>query len=202
MIVAKTQRAMSTLIVMIKKRKVERNYMAIVFGQPPLNSGTIDAPIGRHTTDRKKMTVNISEHRTRPARTHYRVLTRYTGFALVGCKLDTGRTHQIRVHMSHIGYPVAGDPLYAGRKAHSWVNKVLGNMSKSRSGYEETERILNQVADVITTDQVHLLHAGRLRFPHPVMGNFLSFEAQPHRKFLDVLNLLNQLPDKEVVGEF
>lgn len=200
MVIAKTNRAMSTLIVMIKKRKVERNYIAILFGQLPTDSGTVEARIGRHDSDRKKMAVQHAEHRSREARTHYRMLTRYPGFSLVACKLDTGRTHQIRVHMSHIGYPVVGDPLYGGRKAQVRIENVLKKIPKQKAGYQDTERILHKAANLITSDQVHLLHAAKLSFPHPVMGNALSFKAHPHRKFLEVLGLLEQLPNKEDVS--
>ena len=202
MVVAKTSRSMSKLMEMIKKRLVQRNYLAIVFGELPTDSGTIEARIGRHDNDRKKMAVQVAEHRSRPARTSFRVLERYSGFTFIACKLDTGRTHQIRVHMSHIGYPVAGDPMYGGRKAQERVENVLKNYPKKKAGFQETERILHKVAVLVSSDQVHLLHAARLSFPHPVTGEFLSFKVRPHRKFLDVLALLEQLPDREVVDAF
>ncbi|MCK4721111.1 RluA family pseudouridine synthase [bacterium] len=197
MIVAKTDRSMSNIIDMIKLRKVERNYLAIVFGNPPMDSGKIDLPIGRHERDRKKMAVMRSGNRGRPARTHYRVITRFPGFSLISCKLDTGRTHQIRVHLKHIGYPVAGDPKYGGRKAQERVDKILKGMSKKMAGYQKIENSLNKIAGIITSDNIHLLHAAKLSFPHPVTGETVSFKAEPHRKFLDVMNLLKTLPYEE-----
>jgi 23S rRNA pseudouridine1911/1915/1917 synthase len=202
MVVTKTSRSLATLMEMIKRREVERIYIAIVFGEIPTDSGTIEARIGRHDTDRKKMAVQVAEHRSRAARTHYRVLERYTGFTYIACKLDTGRTHQIRVHMSHIGYPVAGDLLYGGRKAQDRIENKLKDMSKKKAGYQETERILHKVSGLITSDDVHLLHAAKLSFPHPLTREPLSFKAPPHKKFMDALVLLQELPDREVVDAF
>ena len=93
-----------------------RQYYAVVIGCPKEDSGTISAPIARHRTDRKKMAVDPNG---REAVTHYAVLERYRGFTYLTFRLETGRTHQIRVHMKHIGHPIIGDPLY-GPKTDSW----------------------------------------------------------------------------------
>ena len=95
----------------VYKRQV---YEAVVHGNLKEDDGTVDAPIGRHPTDRKKMAV--TERNSRNAVTHYHVLTRYTGFTHVRLKLETGRTHQIRVHMAYLGHPVAGDLVYGPKK--------------------------------------------------------------------------------------
>ena len=86
----------------------------MVYGNLKTEEGTISAPLGRHPADRKRMAVLSSGGRE--AVTHYRVLERFSGFTLVECRLETGRTHQIRVHMAHIGHPVAGDPVYGPKK--------------------------------------------------------------------------------------
>jgi 23S rRNA pseudouridine1911/1915/1917 synthase len=197
MVVALTDQSVKILFDMIMKREVERTYLAIVFGNPPANDGTIDAPIGRHEVDRKKMAVSRIEQ-GRPARTHYKVLKRYPGFSLVECKLDTGRTHQIRVHMSHIGYPVAGDPLYGGRKAHDRVERTLKESAKHDEVYEKIKDALYRIADIINSDDVHLLHATCLSFVHPITGEKLCFHAEPHAKFAQVLELLNSLPHENI----
>ncbi len=114
LIVAKNDFAHQQLASQIKAHSFGRKYQAVVYGTLRQDTGTIDAPIGRHPTDRKKMTV--TEKNSRPARTHYRVLGRYQGFTHVELTLETGRTHQIRVHMASIGHPVAGDPVYGPKK--------------------------------------------------------------------------------------
>ncbi len=110
LIVAKNDFSHKSLATQIKEHSFSRQYEAVVYGSLKNDSGTIDAPIGRHKHDRKKMAVT-QEH-SRNAVTHYEVLARYRGFTHIRLKLETGRTHQIRVHMAYIGHPVAGDPVY------------------------------------------------------------------------------------------
>ncbi len=109
LIVAKNDSAHRHLSEQLKTRTLSRLYDAVVIGGLREEEGTVDAPIGRSVRDRKKMAVVPTG---RPAVTHYRVKGRYEGYTHVQCRLETGRTHQIRVHMAHIGHPVAGDPLY------------------------------------------------------------------------------------------
>lgn len=116
MVVAKNERAMAALQEQIREHAVQRIYWAVVHGNNMPDTGRIEAPIGRHPRDRKRMAVNIKTGRD--AVTHFRVLERYRGYALLECRLETGRTHQIRVHLSYIGHPVVADPLYGPRKAH------------------------------------------------------------------------------------
>ncbi len=113
MLVAKTDFAHNSLAEQIKEHSVRREYHTVVIGGLPEEMGTISAPIGRHKTDRKKMAV--TELNSRDAVTHYSVIERYSGFTYASCLLETGRTHQIRVHMSHIGHPVVGDEVYGAR---------------------------------------------------------------------------------------
>ncbi|MDR3564869.1 MAG: RluA family pseudouridine synthase [Negativicutes bacterium] len=126
MVVAKTDRAHLSLASQIKARSAGRKYLAVVYGNIAAEDGFIDAPIGRHSVDRKKMAVTF--HNSREAKTHFHVLKRFGDYTLVECRLSTGRTHQIRVHMAHIGHPVVGDPKYgpktrpfaiAGQALHS-----------------------------------------------------------------------------------
>ena len=115
LVVAKNDVAHLFLSELIKEHKVERIYYAIALGNFKEDSGTVNAPIGRHPSDRKKMAVILSgEGRSREAVTHWSVVERFGRFTLIRCELETGRTHQIRVHMSSIGHPLLGDVVYGG----------------------------------------------------------------------------------------
>lgn len=114
LMVAKSDRAHLGLSEQIKEHSLTRAYKALVHGGFSTDTGTIDAPIGRHPTDRKKMT--ITEHNSREAVTHYRVLERLGSYSFIECVLETGRTHQIRVHMSKNGHPIVGDKTYGVKK--------------------------------------------------------------------------------------
>lgn len=114
LMVAKTDAAHRSLAAQLKDKTTKRQYLAIVHGVVTENEGLIDAPIGRDTHDRKKMAVTADNSKT--AVTHFKVLERFSRYTLVSCRLETGRTHQIRVHMAYIGHPVAGDPKYGPRK--------------------------------------------------------------------------------------
>ena len=117
LVVAKDDQAHSSLAAQIKEHSFDRFYHAVVYGNLKEDSGTVHQPIGRHPTDRKKMAV--TDKNSRDAVTHFEVVERYQGFTHVRLKLETGRTHQIRVHMAYIGHPVAGDPVYGPRKVIS-----------------------------------------------------------------------------------
>jgi 23S rRNA pseudouridine1911/1915/1917 synthase len=110
--VARTPEAHARLVAALAARAIERTYLAICSGAMT-GGGTVDAPIGRHRTQRTRMTVRADG---REAVTHYRIAKRYRAHTLVRVQLETGRTHQIRVHLAHIGYPVLGDPVYGGRR--------------------------------------------------------------------------------------
>ena len=113
LVVAKNDRAHQSLAQQIKEHSAARRYYAVVYGAPREDHGVVNAPIARHRTDRKKMAVVEGG---REAITHYDVLERYRGFTYMTFLLETGRTHQIRVHMAHIGHPIIGDPLYGPAK--------------------------------------------------------------------------------------
>ena len=112
--VAKNDLAHTMLASQLKDHSMARTYEAIVCGSFREDSGTVDAPIGRHPSDRKKMCV--TERNSKPAVTHWEVVARYRGYTHIRCKLETGRTHQIRVHMAHIGHPILGDLVYGRKK--------------------------------------------------------------------------------------
>ena len=147
LVVAKTLEAQTDLVRQLQARTVARQYLALVHGVVA-RDGTVDAPIGRHQTQRTRMAV--TEH-GRAARTHYRVLERYARATLLECRLDTGRTHQIRVHMQSLGHPLVGDPVYrAGR----------GSAAGPLAGFKR-----------------QALHAYRLGLAHPTSGADMQWEA-------------------------
>ena len=150
LLIAKNDRAHVSLSEQIKAHSVHRAYKAVIIGCPKEDEGTVDAPIGRHPRDRKKMAIVPDG---REACTHWTVLERLRGAALIEARLTTGRTHQIRVHMASKGHPVLGDPVYGPAKSPYPV-----------SGGQ-------------------LLHAYRIGFVHPVTGKEMLFEAEPEERF-------------------
>ena len=130
LIVAKNDEAHKNLAKQIKDHSFLREYEAVVYGNFKESKGTIDLPIGRHNVDRKKMAVTTKN--SKRAVTHFEVINQYNGFSHIKLKLETGRTHQIRVHMAYIGHPVAGDPIYGPKKIIKSLNgqclhaKVIG----------------------------------------------------------------------------
>ncbi|KAA0548007.1 RluA family pseudouridine synthase [Bacillus sp. BGMRC 2118] len=123
LMVAKNDMAHESLVNQLVKKTVTRRYKAIVHGVIPHDKGTIDAPIGRDEKDRQSMTV--TEKNSKDAVTHFQVIERFKDFTFVECQLETGRTHQIRVHMKYIGYPLAGDPKYGPRKTIELEGQAL-----------------------------------------------------------------------------
>ena len=152
LVVAKSDRAHEGLAQQFKGHSIDRLYAAIVYGIPQPGSGTIDTWIGRSDADRKKMSVH-REGRGKHAVTHYRTIERLRGAALMECRLETGRTHQVRVHMTHLGHPLIGDPIY----------------SRDRKGFKSILETLSFKRQA--------LHAKRLGFIHPVTGQNLSFDS-------------------------
>lgn len=143
-IVCKNDIAHNHIAAQLKEHSITRKYHAICHGVLKEDSGTINKPIGRHPNDRKKMAIN--EKNGKEAITHYKVLERFKDYTYIECQLETGRTHQIRVHMSSIGHPLLGDDIYApGRKHHFHLNgqtlhaKILGFQHPSTNEYIETD---------------------------------------------------------------
>ena len=142
LIVCKNDKAHTCIAEQLKEHSVNRRYWAICHGVLKEEEGAINKPIGRHPTDRKKMSVN---DKGKPAVTHYKVLKRFDKFTLIECVLETGRTHQIRVHMSSIGHPILGDDVYSNQKSPYKLQgqtlhaKILGFMHPSTGEYLETD---------------------------------------------------------------
>ena len=170
LVVAKTEAAHRTLAKSISARSVKREYRALVYGGFAEPAGTIDAPIGRSPSDRKKMAV--VGVRNREARTHFSVRERFRGVSHLTVQLATGRTHQIRVHMAHIGHPIVGDSVYGVR------------LKRFREGMAPA------VIEAISRIRSHMLHAESLEFDHPTSGETMRFSAPVPNEFADVLRLL------------
>lgn len=142
-IACKNDRAHSCIAQQLKEHSVKRRYHAICHGVVKEDEGAVDKPIGRHPTERKKMAVN--EKNGKRAVTHYRVLKRFSGYTYLECELETGRTHQIRVHLASIGHPLLGDELYSNRKSPFRLEgqtlhaKILGFRHPSTGSYVETD---------------------------------------------------------------
>ena len=159
-LIALTEPVLAKLQEMIKERTVHRTYTALVWGHMPNDRGEIDAPIGRSARDRKRMAV--TDQHSRAARTGYRVVERYRSFDLLQLTLHTGRTHQIRVHLAHLGHPVFGDPDYGGRD-----KSLRGMFAPERPSAREMLGLINRQA----------LHAAGLELIHPVTGERHAFTS-------------------------
>jgi 23S rRNA pseudouridine1911/1915/1917 synthase len=183
LVVARTPRAYRTLVEQMRERAVKRRYAALVWGDPRGDGGVIDAPIGRDPRQRKRMAV--VQRGGRPARTHWQVVERFGLFALLDVRLETGRTHQIRVHLAQSRMPVVGDPLYGGRG-----KKQLSADPRQRSLAGALLRDLPRQA----------LHAMELTFPHPVHGNVLHFTAPLPEDFARALDRLRANRDERRPG--
>lgn len=157
-LVCKNDMAHSSIAAQLKEHSVTRRYHAICYGVLNEEEGVIDRPIGRHPTDRKRMAVN--EKNGKEAVTHYRVLKRFDGYTYIECVLETGRTHQIRVHMASINHPLLGDEVYAG-------------------GRKSPFRLQGQT-----------LHAKILGFRHPATGEYVEVDAPLPEYFQHLLEIL------------
>ena len=140
MIVAKDEAAHAFLSRQFNKRTTDKRYIAVVDGVVELDNGIISEPIGRHPRDRKKMAVRFSESRT--AVTNYKVLERFKNNTLLEIKPETGRTHQIRVHMAHIGYPVTGDVTYGTQKATDLINRQALHAASISFSHPTTKNLM------------------------------------------------------------
>ncbi|PMB00969.1 RluA family pseudouridine synthase [Fischerella thermalis CCMEE 5268] len=167
--IAKTEFAHQHLQAQLKTKTAQREYLGVVYGVPKTENGTVDLPIGRHPVDRKKMAVVSPEKGGRHATTHWRILERLGNYTLMHFQLETGRTHQIRVHSAHIGHPIVGDPVYS-------------------SGRSVGVNLPGQA-----------LHAWRLRLQHPVSEKWIEVTApipQTLKTLLEVLRRRVATSDK------
>ena len=154
-----------------------RNYTAVLIGDVPIN-GTIDAPIGRHPRDRKRMAIN---DKGKHAITHYQCEERYLGCARVGVTLETGRTHQIRVHMTHIGHALLGDPVYGRR---------LAVLPRKVAEVPEVARFKRQA-----------LHASELQLIHPGSEESVSFDAPLPQDMANLCAALKFVADEQLLKD-
>lgn len=161
LLVAKNDTAHVRLSAQLKNHSIKRVYEAVVHGVLKEDKGTVDAPIGRHPVDRKRMSVvrNTSRFKSRNAVTHWEVVERFNGFTHVRLRLETGRTHQIRVHLAHMGHPVAGDTVYGPKKS---IRELKGQC----------------------------LHAKVIGFVHPIRGEYMEFSSALPEYFFGFLEKL------------
>ena len=163
LVICKNDSAHNNIAAQLKEHSIERIYQAICTGRLKESDGTVDAPIGRDPNERKRMAVHSSLLNAKSAVTHYHVIEQFDQYAHISCRLETGRTHQIRVHMAYIGHPLLGDEVY--------------NHHKSNIHPEEPGQVL---------------HAGVLGFVHPSSGEFMHFEAPLPGYFQNLLKKLKK----------
>ncbi|MFK8282168.1 RluA family pseudouridine synthase [Capnocytophaga cynodegmi] len=162
LVIAKTEEAMLHLAQQFFNKTSEREYIALVWGNVEQDEGTIEGHIGRHLKDRLQMDVFPEGNYGKEAVTHYKVLERFGYVTLISCKLETGRTHQIRVHMKHIGHTLFNDERYGG-------NKILKGTT-----FAKYKQFVENCFDVLPRQA---LHAKTLGFEHPTTGEFLRFDS-------------------------
>jgi 23S rRNA pseudouridine1911/1915/1917 synthase len=167
LVVAKNDASHNALAEQLKTHTVSRVYHAIAIGNIKSDEGTVNKKIARHPVDRKRMAITVKAGEGREAITHYRVLERFGSFTHVECRLETGRTHQIRVHLASLGHPLLGDPVYGG--------------DGTRFQAQHKAFFAGQC-----------LHAGELRLIHPRTGEEMHFEAPLPQNFDTVLGLLRK----------
>lgn len=173
MVIAKTEDAMTQLAKQFFDRTVHRRYFALIWGEPENESGFIEGNLGRHPRFRQKMTVFEDGDKGKFAKTHYKIIERFGYVTLVECRLETGRTHQIRAHFSYFGHPLFGDQLYDGNRV------VKGTVfSKYKQFVENCFKILPRQA----------LHAKTLGFEHPIKKENIYFDSELPEDILQVLD--------------
>ena len=182
LVVAKNERALNHLALQFKEHSIQRKYLALVWGTFEQKHGTIQGNIGRSLKDRKKFTVHSDAESGKPATTHYKVLESFHFTSLLECQLETGRTHQIRVHMKHIGHTLFNDAFYGG-------DKILKGVvfSKYKQFVHNTFAILPRQA----------LHAKSLGFVHPSTDSWVFFDSELPKDFEGALNRWRKLAENQ-----
>ena len=169
MVIARNEKAQKYLVEQLQNHSVDREYSAIVYGHM-IAGGTVDEPIGRDPKDRVKQAVSMSG---KDATTHYRAIDRFKSHTHVKAILETGRTHQIRVHLSHVGHPLIGDPMYGGRVRFP-----------KKASEELKEALLNFKRQA--------LHSKKLTLDHPISGEVMSWKASLPEDMLELLRVLKE----------
>jgi 23S rRNA pseudouridine1911/1915/1917 synthase len=173
LVVAKTDFAMAYLTKQFAEKTSEREYIALVWGNVEEDEGTVEGNIGRHDTNRMQMAVHFDEEKGKPAVTHYKVLERLGYVTLVSCQLETGRTHQIRVHMKHIGHTLFNDERYGGDAILKGTT-----FTKYKQFVDNCFKVLPRQA----------LHAKTLGFEHPITKEFLRFDSTIPQDFQECID--------------
>jgi 23S rRNA pseudouridine1911/1915/1917 synthase len=169
MVIARNEKSQKYLVEQLQSHSVVREYSAIVYGHM-ISGGSVNDPIGRDPKDRTKQAVSSNG---KDATTHYRVIERFKSHTHVKAILETGRTHQIRVHLSHIGYPLLGDPMYGGRVR--FPKKASEILKESLLGFKR-----------------QALHSKKLTLNHPSTGELMSWKAPLADDMLELLDILNE----------
>jgi len=172
LVVAKNDMAHDSLSHQFKKRQVQKRYLALVYGNMKTPAGVISLPIGRHPTDRKKM--SVESRQSRSTETRWKIKEAFSGVTLLEMDLKTGRTHQVRVHCAAIGHPVVGDATYGGKRR--WKDLAQGPMQ-----------------DLIRAIRRQMLHAWKLSFVHPRTGQLMSLKSPLPKDMASVLESLRGL---------
>jgi 23S rRNA pseudouridine1911/1915/1917 synthase len=176
MLIAKTDTTHLALSRALAERRIRRIYRAIALRNFEKQQGKVDAPLGRHPTQRTKMMVN-SPVTSRDAVTHWKVIEQFRGLTLIECRLETGRTHQIRVHMAHEKHPVLGDDTYGG--THTLALQVIAQRS-------------SRLKAVLSRVDRQMLHARQIAFVHPITQEDMQFEVEEPEDFQKVLIALRE----------